>query len=480
MIEIKTPRTDIGLLLRLISDKNCSVSEMTLIDKIKSALKHWQIIYFVFGLCLLTFFYGVAVGEYKISPYSVFREAKQAARELWHWVELKMPKPLEDHPHIINFSGFNTSTTNYDSGRTYQGYTFITMYTYDQFGMYLIDMDGMVMHKWKIPEAVFKRVRKKDWDMEKGHYMIQGAHLFENGDVILNVEYHGLAKIDRDSNLIWFLNEPTHHSVFVDDEGTIWVPSRHWVRDPQKALPRMNVPYFDDLILRVSGDGEILDRISVSKAVYSGKYHGILLSGDEHPQTKTLDPTHLNSVKLIGKKFAEVNEFANEDDILVSFRTTDSIAIIDKKDKKVKWALSGPFLRQHDPVPSPDGTIYIFDNRTDIAMHNEARYLTEPQSFGYSRVIQIEPKSQKIVWSYNGSVERPFYTSTNGKQQVLENGNVLIVETEGGRVFEVSKKGNDIVWEFQNILKVDNRTDLLGRVTQATRLEKDKVKFLIN
>jgi hypothetical protein len=453
---------------------------MLLKEKIKSVLKHWPIIYFVFGLSLLAFFYGVSVGEHKVFPYNLLKEASIAAGDLWHWAELKMLKPIEKHPHIISFNNHNTSAVNNDPNRSYPGYTFITMYTYDQFGMFLIDMEGITIHKWKIPEAVFREIQiKEDWNIRKGHYMIQGAHLFENGDVLFNLEKHGLGKIDRDSNLIWFLKEPTHHSVFVDDKGTIWVPSLRWVRDPRAALPHMNIPYTDDIILQVSKDGVILNRISVSQAIFAGNYQGILLSGSQnYPESTQEDPIHLNDVELIGKDFAKINEFANEGDILVSLKTIDSLAIIDKNEKVVKWAMCGPFLRQHDPDPSPDGTFYIFDNRTDEGMWNEARYITEPPSFGFSRIIQIEPKSQKIVWSYVGSVTRPFYTSSNGKQQLLENGNVLVTEAEGGRIFEVSKDGSDIVWEFRNILEMDNRNDLLGRVTQATRIRKNKVKFI--
>jgi hypothetical protein len=36
-----------------------------------------------------------------------------------------------------------------------------------------------------------------------------------------------------------------------------------------------------------------------------------------------------------------------------------------------------------------------------------------------------------------------------GKHQVLENGNILITETEGGRAFEVDSSGNT-VWSYVN------------------------------
>ncbi len=66
-----------------------------------------------------------------------------------------------------------------------------------------------------------------------------------------------------------------------------------------------------------------------------------------------------------------------------------------------------------------DGTISIFDNRTDKGQHNEAVHPTEPQSFGYSRILRFDPETQEVLWTFEGSKERPFYTSIQGDHQVL-------------------------------------------------------------
>src|SRR5205807_7567967 len=61
-----------------------------------------------------------------------------------------------------------------------------------------------------------------------------------------------------------------------------------------------------------------------------------------------------------------------------------------------------------------------------------------------SRVLQINPITLKLVWSYTSPTF--FATNISGAQR-LPNGNTLITEGPGGRVFEVTAEGT-IVWEY--------------------------------
>jgi hypothetical protein len=61
-----------------------------------------------------------------------------------------------------------------------------------------------------------------------------------------------------------------------------------------------------------------------------------------------------------------------------------------------------------------------------------------------SRVLEIDPVSLELVWSYSNS---RFYSSNISSAQRLPNGNTLITAGAGGRVFEVTKD-SAIVWEY--------------------------------
>jgi len=60
------------------------------------------------------------------------------------------------------------------------------------------------------------------------------------------------------------------------------------------------------------------------------------------------------------------------------------------------------------------------------------------------------------------------YTEIRGRHQNLRNGNVLITESLGGRVFEITEAGT-IVWEFINRFDEKN----VARLNDAIRYPED-------
>jgi outer membrane protein assembly factor BamB len=61
-----------------------------------------------------------------------------------------------------------------------------------------------------------------------------------------------------------------------------------------------------------------------------------------------------------------------------------------------------------------------------------------------SRVLEINPVTLELVWSYTN----PRFFSTNiSSAQRLANGNTLVTAGAGGRMFEITREGA-IVWEY--------------------------------
>jgi outer membrane protein assembly factor BamB len=85
----------------------------------------------------------------------------------------------------------------------------------------------------------------------------------------------------------------------------------------------------------------------------------------------------------------------------------------------------------------PNGNVLLFDN---YGHYREG---------GISRVIEFDPKTMELVWSYTGSGDHPFESAIRSGQERLPNGNTLITESDGGRLLEVTRDG-DIVWEYIN------------------------------
>ena len=90
-------------------------------------------------------------------------------------------------------------------------------------------------------------------------------------------------------------------------------------------------------------------------------------------------------------------------------------------------------------MPLPNGNILIFDNgptRLD-------------QTFPFSRVIEVNPAANDIVWRYQDPNAQGFYSDRISNAQRLPNGNTLINEGMFGRFFEVTLAG-EVVWEYVN------------------------------
>src|SRR5690625_4852079 len=76
------------------------------------------------------------------------------------------------------------------------------------------------------------------------------------------------------------------------------------------------------------------------------------------------------------------------------------------------------------------------------------------------------------VWSYGGTSEQPLDSAIRAEQQRLDNGNTLIVESNGGRILEVTPDG-EIVWEFINPARSGAERDQIAIVASAHRLSTD-------
>jgi hypothetical protein len=415
----------------------------------------------------------VAVGKYSLFPYSILDSILDASVDALN--ALITQKELKSDENWLRPSySQRGGLTVWDKERAFEGMTFMTLYRDEQYGASLIDITGRRVHSWHVafsevwPEADHVISQAPDEAIQ-----IHGAHLYPNGDIVFNFESGnfpfggGMVKIDYDSNLIWSLSENTHHSIYVDSDGNIWACAHKFHKLESEKFPHIKPPFIEDYILSISPDGRVKKRISMLEVIYQSRREGILFANAHHTAfVDQPDPLHLNDVEILNEKMAENFELFEPGDIMVSFRNIDTIAVIDPKSMLIKWSMTGPFLRQHDPDFLPNGNILVFDNRMD---NNEGK------DFGGSRILEIAPVSQKVIWSYEGTDDRPFFTDIYGKQELLPNGNVLVVESERGRVFEVTHDTEKrIVWEYVNKVK----DGYVGNITQADRILEKWIDFL--
>ncbi len=151
------------------------------------------------------------------------------------------------------------------------------------------------------------------------------------------------------------------------------------------------------------------------------------------------DIFHTNSIDYTLK-----NPVNGKPAFLLSFRHLDQVLIVEEESKKILWrSPKGLLEKQHDATFLNNGNILVFDNRSHFA-----------------RVIEISPKSGKVMWDYQGGSHRfekyQFVSRVMSGAQRLSNGNTLITLSVPGMLVEIDAK-EKVVWRYFN--KFDLRDD---------------------
>ena len=340
-------------------------------------------------------------------------------------------------------------------------------------GIRLIDRTGKTLHHWDVdldriwPESPYQDGAESFYGNEN---YIHGSYLFDNGDVLFNVEYMGLVRLDKNGSIVWKLDRHTHHSVTRDEDGNFWVCEMNWITDVNVALTRffgLIPPFTEDCALKVSPAGEVLESISILEIVCNTEFRSLLWRAGPHVPTRTTDPLHMNDVEPLPSKLADQYPLLAAGDLVVSLYQPNLVFVFDPKTKKVKWSKVTPLVHQHDPDFIGDGWISVFNNNADgtpagIILGGSTQ-LDFHTSTGEMR--QTYPRLPAPKASGAHKPERQFYTPVGGKSQLLANGNWLLTEAVGARILEVNTLGRT-VWEWAQQRQDDGK--MISEVLEGT------------
>ena len=96
-----------------------------------------------------------------------------------------------------------------------------------------------------------------------------------------------------------------------------------------------------------------------------------------------------------------------------------------------------------------------------------------------SRVLEVDPASGAVAWIYGGDSVDELSSPLRSVQQRLPNGNVLITESDGGRLLEVTRAGS-VVWEYVNPASMTTAAGASGRAVLCggARFAREDLPFL--
>jgi hypothetical protein len=371
------------------------------------------------------------------------------------------------------------ATITGDPSLAYNGYTLLSL----QFStnVYLIDMDGHIVHRWSAPFHDVWPDAAHVHKVSRARIFVETAHVYPNGDLL--VQYsglgdtpygYGIAKIDKDSNVLWAYGENAHHDFSIrESDGHIFALTQSVIRSALPGLDTLQYPLLNDYVVELSPEGKELQKISVAEAFTDTPYQYLLFTNDKKGK-KGWDLLHTNSVMALDESIADNFPMFGEGDILLSIRNKNLLVIIDAKSHKVSHVYEGKWQNQHSASFLENGHLMVLDNKGMASAHRRG-----PKS-NQSRVIEISPETSEIVWNFSGNHQHPFKTPSRGRVERLPNGNTLIAESIVGRAFEVTKDG-EIAWQIQFPKKEDakrrNKVTKLWIVT-AKRYTPDLVPFL--
>ena len=213
------------------------------------------------------------------------------------------------------------------------------------------------------------------------------------------------------------------------DKGNTLILSHKNLRNP-KITDKLLV---DDVIFEVTWDGKIVwewffsdhfDELGFSEEAKNTLYR--------HPgwneQRGSADWLHINSMSTLGpnKWYDGGDQRFHPDNIIWSSRAANIIGITDKKSGKIVWRVGpgytatpalqalGQIIGQHHPHMIPkglpgEGNILVFDDGgwagygapNPVSATGERNALRD-----YSRVMEFDPVTLKIVWEYSPAADR--------------------------------------------------------------------------
>lgn len=328
--------------------------------------------------------------------------------------------------------------TIYEPERAFEG---LNLYTSGHAPeAYLMAMDGTVLHRWRYPLDQL-------WpDGEFAPKYFRRAHVFKNGDLLAIFEPVGIIKLDKDSKLLWSNKNRAHHDLSVAEDGAIYVLTQKvhpvfWFTDYGTVV--------DDFITELAPDGNLVREVSLLECFRDSRYGAYLKRAK-----RAGDVLHTNALKFLDGRHAERSPAFRRGNFLVSVRELDVVAVVDMDAKEVVWALSGMWFRQHESTLLDNGNLLLFDNRGNGKK---------------SKVVEVDPRTQEVVWAYGLAEDEPLYSTTCGAAARLPNGNTLITESNGGRAFEVTAD-KQIVWEYMSPHRAGDSDELIATLLDLSRL----------
>jgi len=284
--------------------------------------------------------------------------------------------------------------------------------------------EGKLMRKWDIPTDIESSTLK---NLFSNIRMLHPIMTRDSSIIIKNTELKCMISLSKNKKINWIdTSNVFHHSVEQENDSTIWIPSIATKPNQYKIDG-----FRHDAISAVDPrNGKIKFIKSVADILIENGYQSLLDINYEN------DAIHLNDIQpaLYSSKYW------NKGDLLISIRHRNTVALYRPSTNKILWLKTGPWLAQHDCDFVDGKTIMIFGN--DILRGKNDTLIN-----GHNDIYFYDFEKNEISKPYTKVMKKiGIKTKSEGRCDLLANGDLFIDETNNGKLYIINKDGLKIMY----------------------------------
>lgn len=223
----------------------------------------------------------------------------------------------------------------------------------------------------------------------------------------------------------------SHDFDFIDDDRIVTsvyaAPHARQAAQLEKYKSNVSRQWRNDHIIEIDvKSGEVVRRYDMSDIVK-------LKSLDDF-QIEKRDIYHTDSIYYI-----KHNPWNERDGYLLTVRNISKVIFVDRATGELVWS-------------SPEGML-SYPHAARMLENQDILVFNNAPNKGISTLVQINVRTNEVVWNYESRIEETFlFSAMGGAAQRLDNGNTLVTNSTHGQVLEIASSGEVVLDLFQKFI----------------------------